>query len=127
MTRFPPGSQGQIEQKQYAENRCRAHPESKEQTDANQQFDYAYQLTKEDRMRQQQPRQNRPVETDRAVVDVLTEIGLKSAVRKSWSGKLVFPEEQEKQRRGDAHASDRLGQGGRTGHQFRGNPQGEIS
>src|SRR5579859_5547338 len=98
MSRLPPGGQSQIDQEQYAENGSRAHPQSNQQREPDQQFNDAHCIPEEYGVRQYQPSQHWTIETDRAARDVVVEIILKPAMGEARPGDLVFAEQQKENR-----------------------------
>src|SRR5580765_1482166 len=80
MPRRPPRRQEHIHQKGDSQDASGSYPKSEQQRKANEQFDDSDDITKENRMGQDEARQNRPVETDDTIRHVVLQISLESAV-----------------------------------------------
>jgi hypothetical protein len=100
---FPPGSQRQTQHVECAQHRGQPNPHPQQQREPNKHLDRANHISEKYRMREHQMGKNRPVETDRATLDVAPQILLKSAVSKAGAKEFVFAEQNEKDRRGHAH------------------------
>src|SRR6476660_3415172 len=92
MPRRPPRRKDHVHQEGDSQDASGAYPESEQQRKANEQFDDADDIAKENPMRQDESGQDRPVETHRAVRDVILQIGLKSAMRELGPNNLVLAE-----------------------------------
>lgn len=108
MARFPPGGQSEIEKIQDAENRSGPHQQTEQQADSNKGFDCSNQVSEEDSVRQYQIREYGPVKTHGPVRDEILQVSLECTVGKGRSSEFIFTKEQEEDRRGNAHPSNRL-------------------
>lgn len=95
---------------QHAQNGGRADPKSEQKRNADEQFDYAHRVAEKYSVRQNQTREDRAIEADRRIRDVVLQIILKTAVGKARAHHFIFSEQQEERRRGDAHTGNGTGQ-----------------
>src|ERR1700751_3044601 len=92
MPRRPPRRKDHVHQEGDSQDASGAYPESEQQRKANEQFDDADDITKENGMGQDEARQNGPVETDNTIRDVILQISLESAMSELRPGHLVLTE-----------------------------------
>ena len=90
MSRAPPCRECQIQHEKRSDHRSGPHPEAHQQAQANESFHDAYNISKNNRVRQNNVGQKWPVETYRFTIDVTLKIGLKAAVGKAGI-KMLFP------------------------------------
>lgn len=118
MAYIPPGSQRQIKQEHDTDGTSRPHPQAQEQTQTDQHLNQTHEVSEENSMRQDQPRQHRLVKTNGTFRNVFLKISLEPAVGETRPRQLVFAKEEKKEGCRDAHTGDRPCRGGRSGFHF---------